>query len=141
METFLSIHQDVIVGSLTTFDRLIFKGHLMNFYPQGAFGRFLSKQNILLKDFKGYVEEQSLALKEHAMSIAEKSERPYQYLAGAMTAKKGHSQRPACRRVGVCACGSRTLHDLHGARESPSQTAGGGTAAKQVPALLLLLFG
>lgn len=92
METFLSIHQDAIIGSLTTFDRLIFKGHLTSFYPQGAFGRFLSKQGILLKDFKAYVEGKSQSIKECAMSIAEKAGRPYQYLAGAMTAKKGQSK-------------------------------------------------
>lgn len=33
MTSFESIHQDKIVGSLTTFDRMIFKGHLTGLSP------------------------------------------------------------------------------------------------------------
>ena len=55
MDTFLSIHQDAILGTLTMFDRLIFKGHLTGLYPQGAFARFLWRQGVLLKEFKPYV--------------------------------------------------------------------------------------
>lgn len=99
METFLSIHENAIIGSLTTFDRMIFKGHLTSFYPQGAFGRFLSKQGVLLKDFKPYVEKQSQVIKENALSIAEKAGRPYQYLAGALTAKKGRSKEDLVKEL------------------------------------------
>ena len=56
MDTFLSIHQDSVLGSLTTFDRMIFKGHLTLLYPNGAFARLLSRQGVLLKEFKPYVE-------------------------------------------------------------------------------------
>ena len=42
MKTFLSIHHDVITGTLSTFDRLIFKGHLSGLYPQGALARFMN---------------------------------------------------------------------------------------------------
>ena len=56
METFLSIHQDAIIGTFTMFDRLIFKGHLTGLFPDGAFSRFLSSQDVLRKDFKPYVE-------------------------------------------------------------------------------------
>jgi hypothetical protein len=55
MDTFLSIHQDSIVGTLTMFDRII-KGHLSGFFPDGAFARFLWRQGMLLKEFKPYVE-------------------------------------------------------------------------------------
>ena len=99
MDTFLSIHQDSVLGTLTTFDRLIFKGYLMSFYPQGAFGRFLSKQGILLKDFKAYVEGKSQSIKECAMAIADKAGRPYQYLTGAMTAKKGQSKEDLVKEM------------------------------------------
>jgi hypothetical protein len=36
METFLSIHQDAIIGTLSTFDCMIFKGHLTKLFPSGA---------------------------------------------------------------------------------------------------------
>jgi len=66
MDTFLSIHQGNIVGSLTTFDRMIFKGYLTKFYSNGAFARFLNRQGVLLKDFKPYVESISQLIKQHA---------------------------------------------------------------------------
>ena len=43
METFLTIHQDVSLGKLTVFDRIIFKGHLTGLFLQGAFARFLGR--------------------------------------------------------------------------------------------------
>lgn len=35
MDTFLSQYQDVVTGTLSTFDRIIFKGHLLQFFPKG----------------------------------------------------------------------------------------------------------
>jgi hypothetical protein len=55
MKTFLSVHQDDILGQITMFDRMIFRGHLSGFYPTGAVARFLASQGILLKDFTWYV--------------------------------------------------------------------------------------
>jgi hypothetical protein len=78
---------------------MIFKGHLTSLYPQGAFGRFLSRQNVLLKDFKPYVEEKSQAIKANAISVAEQAGRPYQYLAGTMTAKKGRSKEDLVKEM------------------------------------------
>jgi hypothetical protein len=49
MQTFLSVHPDEITEALSTFDRLISKGHLSGLCPQGAFARFLNSQHILLK--------------------------------------------------------------------------------------------
>jgi hypothetical protein len=37
-------------GVVEGFDRLIFKRHLTSLFPQEAFGRYLSKRGILLKD-------------------------------------------------------------------------------------------
>ena len=71
MDTFVSVHQDAIVGTLSMFDRMIFKGYLNGFFPHGAFGRFLSRQGVLLKDFKSYAEGVTQTLKSHAQRIAE----------------------------------------------------------------------
>jgi len=66
MDTFLSIHQDSLLGSLATLDRMIFKGHLTMLYPNGAFARLLSRQGMLLKEFKPHVEGGSQKIKQHA---------------------------------------------------------------------------
>lgn len=99
METFLSIHRDVITGTLSTFDRLIFKGHLTGLYPQGAFARFLNSQQVLLKDFAAYAETTTARLKAHAQQVAAEAKRPYLYLAAASTAASGHSKEAQARAL------------------------------------------
>ena len=41
MAIVLDLHRDAIGGTIATFDRLIFKGHLNALFPQGAFKRYL----------------------------------------------------------------------------------------------------
>ncbi|MCC6190525.1 MAG: hypothetical protein IT318_15970 [Anaerolineales bacterium] len=99
METFLSIHHDVITGTLSTFDRLIFKGHLSGLYPQGAFARFLNSQRVLLKDFAAYAQKTTAQLKTHAQQVAATAQRPYLYLAGASTSASGHSKEAQAHAI------------------------------------------
>ena len=90
MDTFLSQHQDVVTGTLSTFDRIIFKGHLLEFFPKGAFARFLAQQNVLLKDFGGYVKTKSDELKGHLEALASQANRPLLYLEKPATARTSH---------------------------------------------------
>jgi hypothetical protein len=99
MDTFLSIHQDAILGTLTMFDRLIFKGHLTGLYPQGAFARFLWRQGVLLKEFKPYVETATQKMKAQAQKIAAEAGRPYLYLASATTKNSGQSKEDLARWI------------------------------------------
>jgi len=78
---------------------MIFKGHLTMFYPNGAFGRFLNRQGILLKDFKPYVETVSGKIKQHVEELAIQSGRPFRYLESAMTAKKGQSKEGLAQQI------------------------------------------
>jgi hypothetical protein len=99
MKTFLSIHQDVITGTLETFDRIIFKGHLLDFYPENGMAIFLSRQKILLKDFGSYVEKTSEELKAHIQKLADDAKRPYLYLEKNLTAKNGRSKEDYAREL------------------------------------------
>lgn len=99
METFLSIHQDVVTGTLSTFDRLIFKGHLLKFFPNGAFARFLSQQNVLLKDFGAYVQTTTDTLKAHIEKLAATANRPLIYLEKPATARKGTAKEAQARAI------------------------------------------
>jgi len=99
METFLKRHAEVIVGTLSTFDRMIFKGHLRQFFPDGAMARFLSGQGVLLKDFGGYVRNVSQSLKEHAQAVAREASRPYLYLDSASTARSEVSKEKRARAI------------------------------------------
>jgi hypothetical protein len=99
MKTFLSIHQDEILGTLSCFDRIIIRGHLTGLFPKGAFGYFLSSQDVLLKDFGPYVEEATGQLKVHAKQIAADAGRPYQYLESATTKAQGTSKEDLARAM------------------------------------------
>jgi len=99
MDTFVSVHQDAIVGTLSMFDRMIFKGYLNGFFPHGAFGRFLSRQGVLLKDFKSYAEGVTQTLKSHAQRIAEEAGRPFIYLPSAMTRASGQSKEELAQAI------------------------------------------
>ncbi len=99
MEKFLNQHHDAINGTISTFDRLIFKGHLTAFFPKGAFGRFLSTQGVLLKDFGAYVEKATQALKAHARKLADDAGRPFRYLQSASTAAKGASKEDQAKAI------------------------------------------
>lgn len=95
METFLSIHQDDIVGMLSMFDRMIFKGYLTGFFPKGAFGAYLSRQGVLLKDFGKYVQVRTKTLKVHIEGMAQEAGRPMQYLSSS----KGPSKEDMARKI------------------------------------------
>lgn len=92
MEQFLSIHQEAIAGTLTMFDRIIFKGHLTRFYIGDTFRIFLAMQGVLLKGFAAYVTQTTEELKTAVKGMAQQAGRPYIYLESATTKKKGQSK-------------------------------------------------
>ena len=85
MNSFLDVHDLSISGVINTFDRVIFKGHLNGFFPDGAFGRYLSRRGILLKDA---FEAETQRIRDHVVSLAAAAERPVDYLAGASSGRK-----------------------------------------------------
>ena len=99
MNTFMSIHQDALLGTLATFDRVIFKGYLTGLFPKGAFGRYLSKQGVLLKDFGQHVSQATQAIKVHMQELAKEAGRPLMYLASAPTRAKGDTKEDRVRAM------------------------------------------
>ena len=74
MATFGDLHRDAIAGTIGTFDRLIFKGHLNALFPQGAFKRYLDRRDILLKDAGAFFEAETARLKAHAKALADRQQ-------------------------------------------------------------------
>jgi len=99
MTTFESIHEDELLGSLSMFDRLIFKGHLLGFFPEGAFRRYLWKQGVPLKAFKQYAPQVTAEIKEHVIGLAKEADRPYIYLPSATTKVSGLSKEDKAREL------------------------------------------
>lgn len=97
MDIFLEKHRDAILGIVEGFDRVIFKGHLTSMFPQGAFGRYLNKRSILLKDAGKFFERETEAIKQHAKSVAEQARRPFVYLESAHTHASPQSKEALAR--------------------------------------------
>ena len=49
MSAFEIVHQDRVVGKLSCFERLLFKGPLCRFYQPGGLKGFLDRQGVLLQ--------------------------------------------------------------------------------------------
>jgi hypothetical protein len=76
---FLRKHQEQIVGVLSCFDRLIFRGHLPLSYPRGLEG-FLYRQGVLFKDFKHYAPKIAERIKEHVKQQVEQAGASFRHL-------------------------------------------------------------
>jgi hypothetical protein len=76
---FCAKHQEKIVGVLSCFDRIIFRGYLPLSYPQGLEG-FLYQQKVLLKDFKDYAPVVAERIKDHVKGLVRQAGAPYRHL-------------------------------------------------------------
>jgi len=99
MGIFLEKFSNVIQGVIAGFDRLIFKGHLTSFFPQGAFARYLSKRGVLLKDAKKFFEAETTRIIDHAKQAATQAARPYIYLESAHTHASGQSKESMAQEI------------------------------------------
>ncbi len=99
MDAFVNVHRDAVVGTLSMFDRMIFRGYLTAFWPRGAFPVFLSRQGVLLKEFGDYVQAASEELKAHARAMTDRAGRPFIYLEGATTKRSGRSKEDLARAI------------------------------------------
>jgi len=88
MHEFIAKHQDKIAGTLSGFDRLVFRGHLRSIgHPQGMMN-YLWTNQILLKNFGAHVEKVTEHLKEASLAQAKASARPVKYLNSSQTDKE-----------------------------------------------------
>ena len=78
MRKFLAKHAAATTGTLSCFDRLLFKGHLPLGYPHGM-EDFLNHQGVLFKQLKPFVLRQAERLRTHSHAMAERAGRPWQY--------------------------------------------------------------
>ena len=80
MTEFTSKYASAIAGTLSGFDRLVVRGSLRKIsYPFGMLG-FLFAEQVLLKDFGGYVNKISGQVKEAALQCIQQAGRPVRYL-------------------------------------------------------------
>jgi hypothetical protein len=99
MSAFEDRHAKAVVGTLAMFDRVIFRGHLRQFYAAGGLRAFMSTQDVLLKDFGTWAKDLSDALCDHAKRVAADAGRPHVYLERTMTRDTGHTKEDLARRI------------------------------------------
>jgi len=74
VERFVAKHQAHITGTISCFDRILFKGHLPLGWPDAMEG-FISRQGLRIKDFGRFVSRHSEQIKQHARAMAEQARR------------------------------------------------------------------
>src|SRR6185295_8811809 len=88
MKRFLERHRDRITGTLSGFDRVLFRGTLRSIAHVKGFQVFLYSHHVLMKDFGSYVIGLSQQLVEHAKELAHQKGRPYVYLPSSKASKE-----------------------------------------------------
>ena len=88
MHEFIAKHQDKLTGTLSGFDRLVFRGTLRSIAHDKGMKRYLWANQVLLKDFGSHVERVSSRLKEASLAEAEAVGRPVKYLTSSQVSKE-----------------------------------------------------
>ena len=79
MTLFEDVHADRIVGTLTMFDRMIFKGHLTRLFAPGAISAMLWQLGFPLTEFTRHATAATEQLTANAKRLAAEAGRPYLY--------------------------------------------------------------
>lgn len=88
MDRFLARYGSLVTSTLSGFDRLVFRGHLIPLIRERGMQTFLSKAGLRLLDFKDFVLETSERVKEAALREARAEGRPVRYLESSQVNKE-----------------------------------------------------
>jgi len=77
---FTAKHKDRIRGTLHGFDRIIFKGYFMNFFISSGMYYYLHRKDIMLVDYRKFVNGQTQGLLKHVEKLAEGACTRIQYI-------------------------------------------------------------
>jgi hypothetical protein len=98
MDRFTAKYADRLAGTLSGFDRLVFRGTLRRLtYPEGLHG-YLNHRGILLKDFGSFAEALTHQLREAGEQAARQAGIPYHYLPTPDLSKEEFARRVAAER-------------------------------------------
>src|SRR6266849_3815949 len=98
MHRFTTKYADRLVGTLSGFDRLVFRGTLRRLaFVEGLQG-YLSARKVLLKEFGAHAQAVTARVKEAALAAAHTAQVPVQYLASATVSKEEVARRIAHER-------------------------------------------
>ena len=88
MHEFIARHRDQITGTLSGFDRLVFRGTLRSIAYVDGMQSYLNRNGVLLKDFDTHVRQVSDQVEKASLAMAQKMGRPVRYLPSSQTSKE-----------------------------------------------------
>jgi len=88
MERFVRVYEDRVIGVLSGFDRVLFRGTLRSLAYSDGLWAWLSAQRVLFKDFKAFAQMVATRMKQHAEQLAAQAGRPFQYIASSAISKE-----------------------------------------------------
>jgi len=88
VRTFVQKYSELVMGILSGFDRLVFRGILRQLAYTAGMNNFLYQRSILLKEFGTYVAQTTAQVKSASIAVAEKQDRPIIYLQSAVASKE-----------------------------------------------------
>ena len=115
MDQFIAKHADKLEGTLSCFDRVLFRGYLPLF-SGAAMAAFLDSRGIRRPELKRFLLRQAYLLKDHARRMARRGNRPFQYFGERV--RKEELARQIVSNRGSSACSRRS------SRVGPTRYAG-----------------
>ena len=100
MNEFVQRNASSVIGMLSGFDRLLFRGTLRRIATAAGLSSFLSYTGVLLKDFGDYSMELTERVKDAALAVAQETQRPVLYLPDP-SVRKEDVAREIAKRDGI----------------------------------------
>jgi len=88
MNSFIQRHDKDVIGVLSGFDRLVFRGTLRSIAYGDGLDRFLGAARVRYKDFGTFAQGLTEKLKAHAEDLASREGRPFKYLPSSSQSKQ-----------------------------------------------------
>lgn len=120
MKQFVKKYDRDIIGVLSGWDRLRFRGTIRMLAYTGGLMGWLCERNVLLKHFKSFSMELTASLKESILAVAERAGRSVKYIASSALSKEdlvqeilrreGIAERLVCVLTCVEPCQSYNIH-------------------------------
>ena len=120
MDGFIQRHSENVIGQLSGFDRVLFRGTPRSISYADGLGRYMNSQHIWLKDFDNWAQRCTQRLAQHIEGVAKAAGRPCLYLpsssidkeerARAIAADDGIDRGLICVLSCVEPCVSASIH-------------------------------
>jgi hypothetical protein len=102
MQTFVEKYAPYLAGTLSGFDRILFRGTLQRLVARGGMTSYLSRYSVLLKEFEEHAKGVTKRIREAAEAQAKEAGVPFEYLNSSRVSKE-EKARQVARERGITA--------------------------------------